>query len=457
MLAVVMFIASANAALSGVAEGFVMHEPVNVIQNVVSSEPATPLDAGLDRRGPAAESPRMVAFDEAALNRIGGMSLLRGVSQLSPREIIRYAERNPTELDAVRDARIAPSEVGAWWLSTPGQAQAALAEAAPQLLGSLDGVPAAVRGPANERALQRAIVDTRERAASGIGKGERRRLGQQQRMLEAISGALESKPGEPERTLLEFDERESGRAVIVIGDLDTADYISYLVPGMYFSVQQQIRDWTDTAASLAVEQLHWLQDQPQGDGPPRVATVAWLGYQTPDLLTIGSLELAEHGADALESSWQGIRATRGERQPYLTVLAHSYGSTAALIALERHSEQIDALALIGSPGSATQNARDLGVAGDNVFVGEARWDPIVDTAFYGSDPGSPSYGAVRIGVGGGVDPLTQKELAGSVGHNAYFAPGSESQRNLALIGIGRGDWVTDGGTLPPGTMLATAR
>ncbi len=139
------------------------------------------------------------------------------------------------------------------------------------------------------------------------------------------------------------------------------------------------------------------------------------------------------------------------------MLAHSYGSTAAMIALQRHSEQIDALALIGSPGSASQSARDLGVADDQVYVGEASWDPIVDTAFYGSDPGSDSFGAMRIGVGGGVDPLTKKTLGGSVGHNAYFAAGSESLRNLALIGIGRGNWVTDADGAAAGTSLAQAR
>ncbi|AMB58212.1 alpha/beta hydrolase [Microterricola viridarii] len=502
MLAAVVFMVSASAGLGGVVESFVLHEPVSVVgadtlrvdavrpetfnaetvsagtlraeavglstvqadavQIVPIAQAYSAADASLDRGAPVAESPRTVSFDEAALNRLGGMALLRVLSTLSPREIIGFAEQNPAQLDMVRDARIAPSQVVGWWQGMTADTRAALVQSAPQLIGSLDGLPAAVRGPANEQALQRAMADTKERAESGIGKGERRRLGQQQRMLEAVAAALPGKPGEPTRTLLEFDERDTGRAVIVIGDLDTAEYVSYLVPGMYFSVQQQILDWTDTAASLAVEQQRWLQDRP-GDTMPgvaaagRVATVAWLGYQTPDLLTIGGLELAESGADALEASWQGIRAARGGQQPFLAVLAHSYGSTAALIALERHNEQIDALALIGSPGSASQSVHDLGVAGDKVYVGEASWDPIVDTAFYGSDPGSASYGAKRIGVGGGIDPLTKQKLSASVGHNAYFAAGSESQRNLALIGIGRGDWVTDAGGLPPGSTVASAR
>lgn len=460
MLADVTFMVSASVALTGVAESFVAHEIFAAGRFAASGLELGPLSAngaGPDTVTRDADSTTSMVLDEATMQRIGGISLLRGLAALSPREIVNYVQQNVVQLDAVRDARIAPAEISAWWAAVPSAAREAMAESVPQVLGSLDGVPASVRGPANEDALQRAVAGNREKAASSIGKGERRKLGQQQRMLEAVAAALKNNPGEPERTLLEFDERGSGRAVIVIGDLDSADYVSYLVPGMYFSVQQQILDWTDTAATLAVTQQQWLQDVPEGLSPPRVATIAWLGYQTPDLLNVGGLELAQSGADALEQSWQGIRATRGVHQPFLAVLAHSYGSTAAMMALERHSEQIDALALIGSPGSASQTASDLGVANDQVYVGEASWDPIVDTAFYGSDPGAESFGAMRIGVGGGVDPLTKKTLGGSVGHNAYFAAGSESLRNLALIGIGRGTWVTDADGAAAGASLAQER
>lgn len=455
MLVDVTFIVSVTAAHGSVAEAFVAHE----LSALEASSSAS--QQYWNVTGDAAAPVRTEHFDEKSLNRMGGVSLLKGLARLGPQQLVEYLDKNLGHLDALREARIAPAEISAWWTGLPQSSKTTLANSAPAIVGSLDGVPAEVRGPANARSLSNAIDSNRDRAASGIGKGERRKLGQQGRMLEAVEQALKSEPGEPKRTLLEFDEREAGRAVIVIGDLDTADYVSYLVPGMYFSVQQQIQDWTDTAADVAAEQQRWLQQAAISERDMRVATIAWLGYQTPDLLNVGGLELAESGADALEKSWAGIRASRADKEPYLSVLAHSYGSTAALIALERRAGQIDSLALIGSPGSASQSAHDLGVRNDSVYVGEADWDPIVNTAFYGSDPGSTSYGAVRIGVGGGVDPLTGQVLAASVGHNAYFEPGSESLRNLALIGIGRGDWVTNpasGNTHNnDGTMLAQQR
>jgi len=79
-----------------------------------------------------------------------------------------------------------------------------------------------------------------------------------------------------------------------------------------------------------------------------------------------------------------------------------------------------------------------------VWVGEAAWDPVPNSAFFGSDPGSPEFGAHHLGVEGGVDLITNEMLSASVGHNGYFGAGSESVRNLALIGIGQSQLVTDG-------------
>ena len=53
----------------------------------------------------------------------------------------------------------------------------------------------------------------------------------------------------------------------------------------------------------------------------------------------------------------------------------------------------------------------------NVWVGEAAWDPVPNSSFFGSDPGSPEYGAKRLGVDGGTDVITDRRLTGSVGHN----------------------------------------
>ena len=123
-----------------------------------------------------------------------------------------------------------------------------------------------------------------------------------------------------------------------------------------------------------------------------------------------------------------------------------------MLALQEETT-VDALAMIGSPGAPAQNVDELNVRGE-VFVGEAAWDPIPNSAFFGSDPGSTEFGARVMSVAGTVDVITNRVLAGATGHNEYFSPGTESMRNLALIGIDMGELVTDGSQRDEGRTLA---
>jgi hypothetical protein len=82
---------------------------------------------------------------------------------------------------------------------------------------------------------------------------------------------------------------------------------------------------------------------------------------------------------------------------------------------------------------------------------------VVNTAFYGSDPGSPTFGAKKMSVAGGVDAITHRVLAAAVGHLGYFDPGSEAMRNLSLIGIDEGSLVTDGTLADASRTIASAR
>jgi pimeloyl-ACP methyl ester carboxylesterase len=182
-----------------------------------------------------------------------------------------------------------------------------------------------------------------------------------------------------------------------------------------------------------------------------------MGYQTPDLTNIGSLDLAYQARDALSSSVEALQEQRAGNLPYTTIIAHSYGSTAALMALTQYNFSVNALVLVGTPGSAAQSVKDLDVKHANVWVGAAAWDPVPTSAFFGSDPSSPSYGAHTMGVGGGKDVITDKSLGQSMGHNEYFDPGTESIRNMALIGIGHAELVMQGDAADSTRTLASAK
>lgn len=416
---------------------------------------SAPLASGLN--SPAARVITVPALRDR-LTTSRGTALLRGLATLPAHETAALLAETPALVERTLASPPAPRQVDRWWSSLSAAEQLSMTSAAPQLVGNLDGVPYAMRDLANRTHL-RAVVDTLELTdPSTLGASERHVQSEQLQLLYSVLDALGPATANPARQLISLDADGQGKAAIVVGDLATADYVSYLVPGMFISVRESMVEWVDTAARLHDEQVSWLTllseagaqgatsaDDASAASVPEVATVAWIGYQTPHLLNVGSLDLAYEGRDALASAVQGLTTLRGDDRPFLSLLAHSYGSTAAMLALTDTPATVDALAMIGSPGAPGASMASLNVRGE-VFVGEAAWDPIPNSSFFGPDPGSTEFGARAMSVAGGVDVITNRVLEGSTGHNAYFSPGTESMRNMALIAIDRGELVTDGTT-----------
>jgi hypothetical protein len=423
----------AAPAVASLAAPSVSGRAAPVVASLAAPSVAAPADAPATGNGDAV---------------FGAKSTLGLLTRLSSAHIAEYVQTHP---DAVNSLLVSPpqaSRMANEWFALSRRVKNDLISGAPGLIGNLDGVPFAARSRANDIQLHRIIADIGKRLRGELGKGVRLQLQRQLRTLQEVRQAASTPAGHAKRSLVILDVGRVTRAAVAIGDLSTASYISYLVPGMYFSVDQQVEDWTATADELHSEQQEWLRRSfgcRACSGTIGVATVAWIGYQTPGLLDVGGLQLAREGAAYLEHGLQAVRALRAGDEPYITVIAHSYGSTAALMALERHSVHVDALALLGSPGSDAQSVRDLDVPPGDVFVAQAGLDPVVHTAFFGSDPGAPSYGATKMGVTGAIDPFGGHPLSASTGHNGYFEPGSECMRNLALIGIGKPDLVITAG------------
>lgn len=336
----------------------------------------------------------------------------------------------------------AAGDVAISWSTASAAERTQLLTAAPQLVGNLDGVPYAVRDLANQRHLRSTIAAVSAQLEAGVGRAATAELEARLHMLGEVTQALQPGPSGVSRTLISLDVTGEGTAVIAIGDLATASHVSILVPGMYFGVDAQLVDWAGTADAFLVEQLGWADRLGVGS---EFATVAWIGYHTPTLVSVASLELAEEGQVALGRTVQGITAVRADDPPYLSIIAHSYGSTAAALALQDDVVAIDALAMVGSPGSPAPNAADLAVNAGNVWVASADWDPVTGTGLFGTVPTDAAFGAHRFGVADVADPVTGADLPGIVSHNEYFTPGSSSMRNMALIALGHGELVLDDG------------
>jgi pimeloyl-ACP methyl ester carboxylesterase len=335
-----------------------------------------------------------------------------------------------------------------------------LIKSAPRLVGGLDGFPASVRNVANRGWVTESIDRLKAKMGAVAGRVLAESDQHTLQMLTRVDAALKPSKNGPARTLLSVDPSGEGKAVIVLGNLQKADYVTYMVPGMFYTVDGQLSAWTGDAADLYKQQVSWLHRLAKvdpADAHKTVAVVAWLGYQTPDLTNIGSLQLADTARDALARDIEAMKTLRAGHEPFTTIIAHSYGSTAALMALTQYDFSVNALVLVGTPGSAAQSAKDLHVKKTNVWVGAAAWDPVPASAFFGSDPSAPSYGAHTMGVGGGVDVITGAKLGQSIGHNDYFDPNSESIRNMALIGIDQAVLVMRGDAADADRTLADAR
>lgn len=412
--------------------------------STVAVSPATPagaqaawsaaLDASAARTGVHA-----VPVDQ--LPRLGGDALLGRLGELAPSRIDGVLQSEPGIVSKLLASPPSASATAATWSSWSPATRRALETASPRLVGSLEGVPYSVRDRANRTALRERIDAIESRIESGAGRAVSADLRTRLHMLEQVRAALKPTDG-IHRQLIAFDTVGQGRAIIAIGDVDTADYVSFLVPGMYYGVDARVVPWTGIAASLASEQQGWLDRNDEAHRS--TAVLSWIGYETPTLVDVASMTDAREGSRELSRSLDGLRASRASAEPFVSLLAHSYGATAAMLAVDSGGSTVDALAIVGAPGSPAAKASDLGVRNANVWVGAASWDPIAQSGVFGSQPTSAAYGARAMGVGGGKDPVTGERLVGTVSHNDYFSPDSETLRNFALIGVG-----ADGDVLQP--------
>ncbi|MGV8884683.1 MAG: alpha/beta hydrolase [Microbacteriaceae bacterium] len=353
-----------------------------------------------------------------------GTPLLNQLATLNAATLTRVLEADPTIAQRLRTTPPSARAVTSWWALLTRNQRNALADSAPQIVGSLNGVPFEIRDTANRQYLTDTIATTAESKATE-GRAVARTNDQRLHMLEEIRRALRPAASGQPRSLLSFDPAGAGTAAVVIGDITTASSVTFMVPGMFFTVDGQIVDWTDSTQVVHDE---------QGELAPSegIATVSWMGYTTPGLFEVGSLDLANVGRDALAHTIEGLTSVRAALPPRVTIIAHSYGSTAAMMTLTEFDFFVDAFVLVGSPGGPVASAADLHVTPGNVYVGEAAWDPIPGSGFFGVKPGSAEFGATVFGVDG------EGALAASVGHNGYFDRGSESVRNMALIALGQG-------------------
>ncbi len=353
----------------------------------------------------------------------GGMPVADGEAGLAALLPLLAASRLAAGVGAGTPPRAgtAPELVRQWWAALTSDERDRAVAAWPAELGALDGLPASVRSTANERRLDRDVAALQRQQSL---------TPEQLRWLAnclAVRQQLAQARAYGAAQLLVFDPTAfgyQGRAAIAVGDVDTADNVAFLVPGLGSDVLGSTASLTRTALRVETEAHRVAPAE-------TTATVAWVGYDAPSLAGAISDDAAEDGAELLADDVLAVQASR-QLAPHLTVVAHSYGSTTAGLALRDTQTGTDDLVLVGSPGAGVEHAADLDVPAGHVFVGASSRDPVSYVDRFGADPSHESFGAVRFEA----EPVGRSWHLSFGAHTTYFDPHSESLANIAHVVTG---------------------
>ncbi|MFD5224895.1 alpha/beta hydrolase [Microbacterium sp. NPDC058342] len=352
-------------------------------------------------------------------------------------------------------ASAGPEAMNAWWNSLSEGERNAVIAAYPEKIGSADGLPASARDDANRLLLDADLADLEAKERDGtLTPEEKQRLTNARATRKALTYAdgytMPGTGDQPGGQLWLYDPDAfggEGRVAVAIGDLDTADDVSIQIPGIRTDMTS-VGDYT-TEASHLYESARY-----NGDGSS-VATMFWLGYDTPagDLLEWGQVPSearAADGGERLAAAVDGLRASRADDPAHMTAIGHSYGSTATSYAATNHDLAVDDVALIGSPGTGpADHASDFSVGADHVYDGRNSRDLVAALGEQGwlrkgqifglglgVDPSSEDFGAHRFEA----ESVDRHSILRNFGdHVRYYDRDSESLYNLGLIVDGHGD------------------
>ncbi|MGW0854096.1 alpha/beta hydrolase [Streptomyces sp. NPDC002690] len=352
-----------------------------------------------------------------------------------------------------------------WWAGLSQELRDEYLATYPDIIGNLDGIPALVRDAANRDSLQLLIGKL-----AAMDGGE---AAEKLEALRLIDQQLQAplKPGDPPMYLLGIGDEGNGRAIVAYGNPDTSKNVAAYVPGLNTSLD--IR--------FAKDDLRRARDTVKGmrRWDSGAASIAWLGYDAPQLLdSWSSLAVtgsgrAEKGGLVFNKFMDGIAVTNVNEDPHLTAIGHSYGSRTVGAAAQQDGgiPGVDDIILVGSPGVGAEHADDLNVDKSHVFVGAAENDPVTklptktqivasaagfyfggvygavvagdfadpgdDDLWFGKDPASEEFGAHRFPVAAGQPLIGLGGVAPA--HSNYFDPAMDraSANNIALISVGR--------------------
>lgn len=301
---------------------------------------------------------------------------------------------------------------------SPGE-RLRLADRYPLVVGNLNGAPVDLRYRANRTALTQArAVEERRTHDGGLTPAGRYEAGRRMHRFDSLLA--------DGRQVLAFDPGGPGRVAEVFGDLDRADRVSVVVPGVDTNVLTFEKSGKPYTAPVGMANTLYAAERTARPGA-RTAVIAWADYTTPAGVGMDAAtgKLAAEGALRLRSLVRGLPGGSS-----VALFCHSYGSVVCGVAARDLDARVTDIAVAGSPGMRARHVSELHTSA-RVWAMRDADDWIQDVPHlevgglgHGADPVSPGFGARLLSA------------AGAQGHTGYFEPGTTSLANFAGIGAG---------------------
>lgn len=363
---------------------------------------------------------KLAAAYEKVLSNPGKLpDLLSELSDLSPEQLsVFFASRPELALVPLFPEGTSVENtfmVKDWWGNPAGDGKSgfegkklssaqkqALMEAAPGLVGNLDGVSYGERDQALRGLLDDLLSgnkwvvagesmdgDTRtalDKIKANIGNKNDKKMMRQLIQLDLVRTLPKYQDSNPDNNVM---------ASISIGDLDASQNTTSVIHGMDNSAYGSMTDQMKQGQSVYNRRKAYLGDTSQAvivragyDAPPGVGEQAknllsepeYKPYNGGDLnapysSSVRRPDLAERGGVSLAGFSDGFLATKAPdaqhlNDSYYSIIAHSYGTTTATDSLTRMQGKVDDYVAVGSAGVKQSNIEQANSTGLAVERGE---------------------------------------------------------------------------------------
>ena len=450
-------VGSAARNLDGAAVNNFLHIGPDGSVHYVGPHNVSPIDAVAIKKNMAIVSGQVGAIMKTAAsvvqNTQSKLAAMGGVGS-SYANGSTSGSRGPTKKLQLPPKGASEKEVADWWSSLSDADKEQMIKAHPQEIGNLNGIDGTSRDKANRIYLKDAtareekkLERLKDRYGAHPSRRERQeleRVEERVKALKNVQSTLDREQPSPQgdgtpRQLLSLET--SGKRVLAAvaqGNVDTADHIGVIVPGLYSNVANNLGKYDDDAKIMGAN----VRKHAHGES---VAMISYLGYEAPqNIAEVTDIGYARRGADKLAGFLDGLDASRerGAGDAHITVASHSYGSTTAGIALTKvNSGVVDDLIQFGSPGSGVQDVSEFKLEKGHAWVSATDyWQDMVqgigDDGRFGKNPAKmPGYNHLSGDVGDNVD---KSQFYPFRKHGGYFNEGSKALDDISRVIAGRG-------------------